>query len=187
MIYDIKPFTSEVSFNGVGIGVYGDSRDSGTEYEERRLGSGGGDFQHPFRITTSVVGGQPKYRVAKASIQNGTNGTLVNLSDIFEEDRDATAGYVVLEADVSAESGGIENWALVVKATPTDAAKEVEFTTTPPISQNKIRLFIGKLTVGDGVVTAWQAQFSSVRIGYSVVNGVPAYVFEDAPTHPTVI
>jgi hypothetical protein len=180
MIYDIKPFTSEVSFNGVGIGVYGDSRDSGTEYEERRLGSGGGDFQHPFRITTSVVGDQPKYRVAKASIQNGTNGTLVDLSDIFEEDRDATAGYVVLEADVDA-SLVVSGWALAIKTAAADT-HEVGMTTSGEIRQNKIRMLIGKLTVDGAVATPWQAWFTSARVINGLLNGVSVKLVDAAPT-----
>lgn len=149
-------------------------------------GSGGGtEFSHPFKITTSTVEGVAKYKVAKGSIQDGTNGTAISLAGITETETTATAGYVVIEADVDADLV-ITGWALAIKSGATDA-QEVGMTTTGDIRQNKIRLLIGKLTLDGAVATAWQAQFSSVRINVGLVNGVAGKVFEDAPTYPTSI
>jgi hypothetical protein len=149
-------------------------------------GTGGGEtFSHPFKITTSTVDDVAKYTVAKGAITDGTNGTAISLTGIIETTTTATAGYVVLEADVD-ELLVITGWALAIKSTAAEA-NEVGMTTTGEIRQNKIRLLIGKLTLDGAVATAWQAQFASVRIGRGILNGVEVKVFEHAPTHATKI
>jgi hypothetical protein len=148
-------------------------------------GSGGSEFSHPFQITTATVSSVAKYTVAKGAIQDGTNGTPISLSGITETETTATAGYVVIEADVD-EDLVITSWAMAIKSTAAEAA-EVGMTTTGTIRQNKIRLLLGKLTLDGDVATAWQAQFSSVRITVGLLNGVAVKVFEDAPTYPTSI
>jgi hypothetical protein len=183
--------TAERSGNGLGddagISARGDSVGA-YDLPETVTGGGrggGAEFLHPFKLTTSTVEGVAKYKVSKGSIQDGTNGTPIALTGITETDTTATAGYVVLEADVDADLV-ITGWALAIKSGATDA-KEVGMTTEDPIRQNKIRLLIGKLTLDGAVATPWQAQFASVRINIGLVNGVAAKVFEDAPTYPTSI
>lgn len=147
--------------------------------------TGGGTFDHPFKITTSVVEEVPKYTLAKGSITDGTNGSAIDLTGLIETATTATAGHVCIVGTVDA-SLAITGWALEI-ATAGDAAKEVEFTTTGTIRQNKIRLHIGKLTVADGIATAWQATFDSQRITHGEMNGLTVKVFEPAPTHPAKV
>lgn len=147
-------------------------------------GSGGSDFKHPFKLTTSVVDGSPKYRVSKGSITDGTNGSAVSLSGIFDTDQTASAGFVVLEASVSEELV-VSGWALAIVAEAD--AKEVKMTSADPPTQEKLRLVIGKITLSGSTPTAWQALTSSVRIGLGLLNGVEVKVLEHAPTHPAQI
>lgn len=148
-------------------------------------GGGGGTFSHPFKITTSVVSEVPKYTLTKGSLTDGTNGSAIDLTGIIETATTATAGHVCIVGTVDV-SLAISGWALEI-ATEADAAKEVELTTTGTIRQNKIRLHIGKLTIADGVATAWQACFDSQRITHAILDGVEVLVFEAAPTHPAKV
>jgi hypothetical protein len=143
-------------------------------------GTGGETFSHPFKLTTSVVSGTPKYKVAKGAITDGTNGAAIDLSSILEVDNTATAGYVVLEATVDA-SMVITGWALAIK-TSVDDTEEVKMTTSEPIRQEGVRLLIGKLTLAESVATPWQAQFTSVVISTRLLNGVEVKTFDAAPT-----
>jgi hypothetical protein len=149
------------------------------------LGGAAEEYNVPFKLTTSTDDGVAKYRVGKGSIQDGTNGAAISLSGITETETTATAGYVVIEADVDA-SLVITGWTLAIKTDAT-GAQEVGMTTTGTIRQNKVRLLIGKLTLAGDVATPFQAQFSSVRINVGLINGIAAKVFEDAPTYPTSI
>jgi hypothetical protein len=137
-------------------------------------------FSHPFKITTETVNGVPKYKVAKGSIQDGTNGTTIALTGITETDRTATAGYVVLEADVDAGLV-VSGWALAIKTAAADT-HEIVLTTSGEIRQNKLRLLLGKLTLADGVATPWQAWFTSARVGTGLLNGVAVRLIDAAPT-----
>jgi hypothetical protein len=143
--------------------------------------SGGGEtFSHPFKITTKTVDGVPKYKVAKGSIQDGTNGSTIALTGITETDRTATAGYVVLEADVDAGLV-VSGWALVIKTAAADT-QEIGLTTSGEIRQNKLRLLLGKLTLAGDVATPWQAWFTSARVGNGLLNGVAVRLIDAAPT-----
>lgn len=140
----------------------------------------------PFKITATKKNGIPKYKIAKGSIQDGTNGAAIDLSALLEEETTATAGYVVIEADVD-EDMVVSGWALAIHEDAADAA-EVRYTEVAPIRQDKIRLLIGKITLDeDDVPTAWQALFTSVRIIYGLQNGVALKLFEAAPTVASAI
>lgn len=91
-------------------------------------------------------------------------------------------GYVVIQADVD-EDFALSNWEKTIVATAGDDTKEIGFTTTGTIRQNKLRLLIGKITLGTGSApTAWQAQLTSVKIVHGVLNGVAIKTFIAAPT-----
>jgi hypothetical protein len=165
---------SAISAEGDTIGPY-DSPETITS------GGGGGVVaEHPFQITTSTVDGGAKYRIVRGSLQDGTNGTAIALTGITDTDRTATAGYVVLEADVDA-SLVVSGWALAIKTAAADT-HEVGMTTSGEIRQNKIRMLIGKLTVDGAVATPWQAWFTSARVTNGVLNGVPVKLVDTAPT-----
>lgn len=147
---------------------------------------GGGTFAHPFRITVGTEG----YQVSKGSIILGTNGAAYPFpaSGFFDTARTASANYLVLQATVGDDlelptSSNPWAFALVSEAD----SKEVVMTTTAPIKQTKLRLLLGKITLDGSVATAWQAQFSSVRVVHGIFNGVEVLVLENAPTHPSAI
>lgn len=155
-------------------------------------GSGGGTFLHPFKITVGTGESGPTYKVSKGSIILGTNGAAYPFpsSGFFDTPQAASANHLVLQATVGDDlelptSSNPWAFALVSEAD----SKEVVMTTTAPIKQTKLRLLLGKITVdsGTGVATAWQAQFSSVRVVHGIFNGVEVLVLENAPTHPSAI
>lgn len=135
---------------------------------------------HPFQITVSSKNNQPKFKVFKGSVTDGTNGEAMDLGKIFEQDHTASAGFVVLNAKVAADFK-LSDWAIKVVAA--EQAKEVLINEATPPVQTEIRLLIGKITMEKGIPKAWQASFSSVRAIYGVLNGVLVKVFEEAPTH----
>lgn len=137
---------------------------------------------HPFKLTAWKEEETLKYEVGKGGIQDGTNGDAIDLSAVIEEEEVFTAaGYVVIEADVD-EYFAMSGWALQIYEDPADAA-EVGFTESGTIRQDKIRLLIGKITLDEeDTPTAWQAQFTSVRVVYSFLNGMICLCFEAAPT-----
>jgi len=147
----------------------------------RRVGEG----YHPFKITTAKVLDVLKYRISKGSIQDGTNGAAINLTDVIETDFNATAGYVVIEATVAADLS-LSDWTTLIIANPSDT-DEVKMTTGGTLRQEKIRLLLGKITIGDGEATVWQAWFTSARVGHGFLNGSLVRVFESAPTEASKI
>jgi hypothetical protein len=165
---------SEISAEGDTIGPY-DSPETVTASCAAAVVA-----EHPFKITTKTVDGVPKYKVAKGSIQDGTNGSTISLTGITETDRTATAGYVVLEADVDAGLV-VSGWALVIKTAAADT-QEIGLTTSGEIRQNKLRLLLGKLTLAGDVATPWQAWFTSARVGNGLLNGVAVRLIDAAPT-----
>lgn len=150
--------------------------------------SGGGTSFVPWKLTTSLDGSDIQWAVSSASsgITDGTNGDAIDLSSAgFDTPTTITAEkYIVLEADVDTDLV-VSGWALA--AVDSGACDEVGMTTSETIRQNKLRLVIGKVTIGDGVGTAWQACFTSQRITHGILDGIVCKVFESAPTHPTKI
>lgn len=147
----------------------------------RRVGEG----YHPFKILTSIVLDKPKYRLAKGSIQDGTNGAAIDLTGVIETDFDATAGYVVIEATVATDLS-LSDWKAVIVSNVTDTA-EVKMTTSDPLRQEKIRLLIGKITLADIEATVWQAWYTSARVSHGFLNGSLVRVLESAPTEASKI
>lgn len=174
-----------------GRGVAIDVTTSGCIINTTGGGGGGGGSSstgafHPFKILVDATASPPSYSIAKGSIQDGTNGAAIDLSGIIETSAAAEAGYVVIEADVD-EYLSITGWTKTITANAADTA-EVRFTTTGEIRQDKIRLLIGKITLdSEGVPTAWQALYSSVRITSGALGGVAGLVFEHAPTVASAI
>jgi hypothetical protein len=151
---------------------------------------GGGTFAHPFKITVGTGESGPTYKVSKGSIILGTNGAAypIPTSGFFDTPLAASANHLVLQATVGDDlelptSSNPWAFALVSEAD----SKEVVMTTTAPIKQTKLRLLLGKITLDGSVATAWQAQFSSVRVVHGIFNGVEVLVLENAPTHPSAI
>lgn len=149
----------------------------------------GGDTQIiPFKLTAKDVSGALKWRVSStgSSITDGTNGSAISLPSGFDTDTTISATkYIILEASVDS-SLVLTSWAL----SAVDAADttEVGTDTGPPVTQNKARLLIGKVTVDSGVATASQAIFTAQRITHGFLNGVGlVWVFEAAPVHPTAL
>lgn len=151
---------------------------------EYKPGSGEA-FVHPWKLTTSLDGETMKFKVSSAhsGITDGTNGSAIDISGAGL-DVDVTISaekYIVLEASVDA-SLVLTSWTLVAAALAD--ADEVKIVDN---AQTKLRLLIGKVTVGDGVATPWQALYSSVRIVNGVLNGTAVKVFAHASTHPSEI
>jgi hypothetical protein len=150
---------------------------------EGGAGGGGEEFAHPFKLTASVVDEVPQVTIAAGSITDGSNGTAVDLAGVIDTAITATAGHVVIKATVDPATLALSSWAAAI-VSESDAAKEVVFNAASPPGQTEIRLHIGKVAVADGVATVSQAQFTSVRIVYGILNGVAVRMFEAAPTHP---
>jgi len=147
-----------------------------------------GNVGLPFKVTAFLdEEGDPKFTVAKGSIQNGTNGNAFALpADFFTNAYDASAGYVVIEATVKPDlTIDDTTWSLSVQAL--ENTDEVRLTTTSPVQQEAIRLVLAKITMDETTATVWQAQFTSVRAAHGFLNGVLVLGFEAAPTHPSVV
>lgn len=142
-------------------------------------GGDGSSANHPFKITVS--GGT--YRIGKGSITDGANGDAIDLTGIIETDLSASAGYVVISAQVDSALV-ITSWN--VSVVTSDDAKEVLMTTVAPVEQEEIRLLIGRLDASGDAFDVTQMLFTSVRISYGLLNGVAVKVFDAAPTHQTV-
>ncbi len=189
MLYDTAKFQSNPNFPALGNVNY--SHDgSGVAYVERNKRVPIGDRAHPFKITTSIVDGELKYQLAKGSIQDGTNGTAIDLTGIIEANIDVTtAGYVVIEATVAADLT-LSDWATLIIEDVTDT-DEVKMTTADPLRQEKLRLLIGKITLAVveeiEIPTIWQAWFTSARVSHGFLNGSIVRVFESAPTEASKI
>lgn len=160
--------------------------EDGTGVRTYRFGgaAGTGIFDHPFRLTVSNGTAGAKYKIAPGSITQGTNGDAIALSGLFDVERSASAGIVVIEADVDG-SLELSDWGVSIISV--GSAEEVGFSGGDPETQNKLRLVIGKITLDEGTATATQALYTSVRTGYAVLNGVEVVVFEAAPTHPSTV
>lgn len=138
---------------------------------------------HPFQIVTYNTKSGPKYKVGKGSIIDGTNGAAIDLDGVIEVEREATAGFVVIQATVDPDTLECTGWNSGV-VTEANAEAEVVFNDASPPGQTKIVLLLGKITIGDGVATAWQAWSTSARITHGFLNGQLVKVFEAAPTSP---
>lgn len=149
----------------------------------------------PFKLSISNNNGTLEWRVSsnRSSITDGTNGDAVDLSPTgadwatgavkFDVDTAITATkYIVLKASVDPDLE-VTDWTLAA----VNAADAVEVGTDagPPITQDEIRLLIGKVTIDTApdpdVVSVSQAVFSPQMITYGLTNGLPSKVFASAP------
>lgn len=149
----------------------------------------------PFKLTVTKDEDDWKWKVSqnKSSIQDGTNGDAIDLGPsgtawatgaiMFDTTTTLTATkFILLEADVDADLV-ITDWTLVA-ANAADA-KELRFTTSGTIYQDKIRLLIGKITVDTApdpdTYVASQAVFSPQMITHGLNNGLAVKCFLASP------
>lgn len=156
-----------------------------TWFQQNQFDDGvdGEDYTGPFALR--IRDGQFYVRSAGSTITDGTNGSSVNITPILDVEQ-ALAGtvWVAIQADVD-ESLVLTNWA-VITATTAAGVDEVGLDVTDPAApfQNKLRLYIGKITSALGSFTIYQACRSAQRVTHGLYNGLAVKVFEPCSIHP---
>jgi len=145
----------------------------------------------PFSLSVAGATGAYTWSVSAtySSVTDGTNGSRIDLSDGGSdwaagaiEFGDNTAisatAYIVLEADVDS-SLDVTNWTLAAVTDPS----EVSTDSGPPVTQDKVRLLIGRVIFTDGVPAASQAVFAPQMLDFGFYNGLLVKLFTAAPVN----
>lgn len=161
-------------------------------------GSGGGSFEHAFKLSVALDGTDWKWQVAQtnSSVQDGTNGDAIDLGPSGADWKSGAikfgvattitaTKYIVLECTVDSDDLTLTDWTL---AAVDEADADEVATGGSPVAQTKARLLIGKITKDTApdpdTYTASQAVFSAQRIAHGYMNGLLVRVFDSAPIPP---
>ena len=150
--------------------------------EIRRAGGSAPAVIRPFKLSVALVDDEYQWKVSSqiSSITDGTNGDAIDLTlaGLDASTPISATKHIVLEADVTA--GVVSGWTLV--ANDAANAKEIGTDAGPPITQNKVRLRIGKVVFDmDDVATAEQYVESCQILTDMFLNGMIAKGFESHP------
>ena len=137
------------------------------------------NIDFPFKVSIVLVGGVSNYVVSAGSITDGTNGVSIPLPGIFEVNRVASAGYVVIKATIDA-SLAHSGWGIAIQS-DTDEV----LIAGSPARQTEARLLLARIVSSGSPpsLSANTAISTSQRLAHGFINGTFVRVFESAPTH----